>query len=404
MSSGQIEESKDRLSHTRTFTTSGHRAGLKVVSLAVLVLVAAGCSAARSQHRPFFLEEKARETHGRKGWFDHLVEFDPGKTKFQVADDYVQNPPLRIAVLPFIDQGSANFVVNKIPLSRRDEQEQAQWAWTYANRLRRSLTGYLAQREFIVTNLIGIDSVLSGYGIDTWEKLKAAPPQQLGRWLGADAVVYGEVSHYEAYYAFLLASWRVGVRVRMVSTENGHDIFSAQGSRYSVDLRPSFTLIDMGINSALTLLQLRDIALARAEEEITREMALRLPIAKHNQEILMAYANTQAEQNAGQQMATGVPSPSQDQTAGSLTQMRVADLPVVEEKSKEQATIAQPPQKHELMQMGRRSTGEVSCGQVWQLSNQGKSDIAASQELHTTVEVVQDCKQERTQIRGRQQG
>lgn len=236
-------------------------------------------------------------------------------------------------MLPFVDQGSANFVVNKIPLSHRDEQEKAQWAWTYANRLRRSLTGYLAQREFIVTNLIGIDSVLSGYGIDTWEKLKAVSPQQLGRWLGADAVMYGEVSHYEAYYAFLLGSWRVGVRVQMVSTEDGHDIFSAQGSRYSVDLRPSLTPIDIAINSALTLLQLRDIALARAEEEITREMVLRLPPAKHNREILMAQANAHAEQNSEQRIAKAPEPLSQDQATATLDRVQAALDSVSEEKS-----------------------------------------------------------------------
>lgn len=399
-----IQGNGDHLSHAYTFTTSSRRAAWMMVSLAVMVLLSAGWSTARYKERPFFLEEQARETHGRKGWFDHLVEFDPGKTKFQVADDYAQNPPLRIAVLPFVDQGSANFVVNKIPLSRRDEQEQAQWAWTYANRLRRSLTGYLAQREFIVTNLIGIDSVLSEYGIDTWEKLKAVPPEQLGRWLGADAVVYGEVGHYEAYYALLMASWRVGVRIQMVSTEDGHDIFSAQGTRYSVDLRPSFTPIDIAINSALTLLQLRDVALARAEEEITREMVLRLPPAKHNQEILMAQANAHADQNSGQQMAQATQPLSPGQTTVTLDRVRSVSAPVSGEKNEGQAATVKPLQKNRLMRPARRSTGEVSCGKVWELFDQGKSEVATSQELHTTVEVVQDCKQEMAQVRGRQQG
>jgi hypothetical protein len=40
---------------------------------------------------------------------------------------------------------------------------------------------------------------------------------------------------------------------------------------------PAFDLIDIAIDSALTLLELRDVTLARAEEEDAREIALRIP-------------------------------------------------------------------------------------------------------------------------------
>ena len=134
--------------------------------------------------------------------------------------------------------------------------------------------------------------MLADHGITDWDALQAVTPDKIGRWLGVDAVVYGEVNHYEAYYAFLLANWQVGVQVRMVSTKDGHEIFSARGNRYSVDLRPAFTLIDMGINSALTLLQLHDVNLARAEEDISREIVLRLPVAEPNVAALTAKAES----------------------------------------------------------------------------------------------------------------
>jgi len=71
----------------------------------------------------------------------------------------------------------------------------------------------------------------------------------LGRWLGADTVVYGEVLHYEAYYAFLVSGWTVGVRVRMVSTRDGHQLFSARDKRFSVDLQLAFDPMCIAINS-----------------------------------------------------------------------------------------------------------------------------------------------------------
>ena len=258
----------------------------------ILGAIVSGCASTHSQPHPFFLVEQDRASHGRKTWFDHVVEFDPGGIVVEIAKDYAENPPRRIAVLPFVDYGSAQFVVNKIPLTLRDKDEQAAWGWTYATRLRRALTGYLAQREFHVVNMHTIDTALADRGITDWASLQSVTPQQLGEWLDADTVVYGQVSHYEAYYAFLLASWQVSVDVRLLSTTDGHPFFTASGSRYSVDLRPAFSLMDIGINSALTLLQLRDINLARAEDEVGREIALRLPIAERNVATLVAAART----------------------------------------------------------------------------------------------------------------
>jgi hypothetical protein len=63
----------------------------------------------------------------------------------------------------------------------------------------------------------------------------------------------------------------------MVSTHSGEELFSAKGSRYSVDLRPAFDPMDIAINSGLSLLELRDVMLARAEEEDAPEIALRIP-------------------------------------------------------------------------------------------------------------------------------
>jgi Putative bacterial lipoprotein (DUF799) len=277
-------------------------ARLTFLGIAMLTVTAAGCSTKNNQEtRPFFLPEQKVETHGRKTWFDHLVEVDPGRMHYQVAADYSQDPPERIAVLPFADRGSAQWVVNKIPLTFRNVQERQEWSWTDANRLRRSFVGELAEREFIVIPTVAIDAVLADHGITDGEKLNAVSPQQLGRWLGADAVVYGEVLNYEAYYGLLIAGWEVGVNVKMVSTRDGHEVFSASDQRFSTDLQPAFDPVDIAINSGMTLLELRDVNLARAEQETGREIVLRLPVSqlaiKNLQEAALARADEWTDTN-----------------------------------------------------------------------------------------------------------
>lgn len=244
------------------------------------ILMLTGCAAHQPENRPFFQQEYSTETHGRKTLLDRIVETDPGGFHVNVSPEYEANPPERIAVLPFGDLGSANFVVDKIALTRRNQQERYNWAWTDAQRLRRSMQGYLAEREFVMVNLIGVDAVLKQHGIDSMATLEQVPPQQLGQWLGVDAVIYGNVLHYEGYYLFLVAAWQVGIEARMVSTHTGETLIHATGSRYAAQVLPALDLEDIAINSAENLLQLRDINLARAEEEACREVVIRIPTSE----------------------------------------------------------------------------------------------------------------------------
>ncbi|MGH7906223.1 MAG: GNA1162 family protein [Candidatus Binataceae bacterium] len=244
-------------------------------------MMTAGCAASTQpmETRPFFQHQYDIQSHGRKTWFDRMVELDPGNFKVEVAKNYLQAPPQRIAVLPFTDYGSANFVLDGVPVTWRNSEQRANWSWTDSQRIRQSLDGYLAEREFTTNNLIAVDAVLRAHGITDAKKLQAAPPEELGRWLGVDAVVYGNVRHYEGYYFFLVAAWRVGVDVKMVSTHNDEILVDSQGSRYDMSVSPAFDPIDIVLNSAGNVLHLRDINLARSEEETCREIAKRIPIS-----------------------------------------------------------------------------------------------------------------------------
>ena len=255
-----------------------------------------GCASSNYESRPFFQHEYAAESHDQKTIIDRIVESDPGGFKVETSPQYLKDPPERIAVLPFADIGSANFVVDKIALTHRSKIERANWAWTDSQRLRRSLDGYLAQREFIVSPLDGVDAVLRARGIDTPAKLDQTPPEELGRLLGVDAVVYGTVMHYEAYYLLLVAGWQVSVEVRMVSTHGGENLVIATGSRYAIQVMPALSVQDIVINSAENVLQLRDILLARAEEETCREIVHRVPVSQELKARIEQRARDDAEE------------------------------------------------------------------------------------------------------------
>jgi len=92
-----------------------------------------------------------------------------------------------------------------------------------------------------------------------------------------DAVIYGDVNSYEAYYAFSISAWQVGADGRMVSTRTGEELFSGTDSRYSVNLQLALDPLGIALSSVISLLELRDVTLARPEEEDAREIIMRIP-------------------------------------------------------------------------------------------------------------------------------
>ena len=296
-------------------------------------LAVSGCAqtdAATQSNRTFYREEYGLDTHGRKTWFDHMLEADPGGIRVVSLPDYEQEAPARIAVLPFADRGNAQFVVDKIALTRRNAKEEADWAWTDSNRLRRAIDGYLAEREFLVENLIQVDQVMKDHHINNENALKRVSPQTLGRWLGVDAVIYGEVTHYEAYYVGLVAVWQVGVDIRMVSTHDGQQLLEEDGCRYSVDASVAFDPVDILINSGITLFGLRDVELARAENETAREMVLRIPRSQRLEDALIEQADSWFD-SGGPGDSTSGQSASLSPSSASITPSSGGTVPISEQ-------------------------------------------------------------------------
>jgi hypothetical protein len=253
------------------------RTYLFLLSLCFLPLLGCATSQSTVESRPFFQKEQDTKWHGRKTLFDRIVETDPGGLDVTMAKDYEEHAPATIAILPFTDKGDAQYRVNKIPLSFRNREERDQWAWTDAQRLRKAFVAYFSEREFHVVNPIAVDAVLKANGIDNEDELQKVSVLKLGRWFHCDAVIYGTVDSYDAYYFALVSGYVVGVTSRMVSTHDGETLMRGHGARWSMNVLPALDTEDILINSAESLLQLRDVELARAEEEVARELVIRIP-------------------------------------------------------------------------------------------------------------------------------
>ena len=255
-------------------------------SLVVLILIAlssAGCFSRNSDRKttgeePFFQDEEGLADHGKKTTLDRMYQLDPGGKKFDIADRFYTDPPRKIAVLPFDNLIGGKYILNSVPLPRFSKKETDGWNWTYANRLRRFFFGHFASREFVDIELMYVDKTLQELGILTPNDLYKVPAQELGRILGADALIFGRVTEYKNSYYLLYKQIRIGLRIKCVSTKDGSIFFEGEQVRHDNDIRVATNPFDFVIASFQNSMSMRDVYAARASEEVVRELVLRIPI------------------------------------------------------------------------------------------------------------------------------
>lgn len=245
--------------------------------LGLFLFVGPHRAAEGAEDQRLFLPEEGADWHGRKRWYDYAMDPDPGSCDVQVSRDFAEHAPRRIAVLPFVDQGAGNYVLDEIRWPGRKGEALDVWRWTHSQRLRRMVHGYLAAREFDLMPLARIDSILAAHKVSSDPLLENTEPLTLGRFLDADTLVYGRLSVYRSYYLFLAAGWRVKLAIQMVSAITGREIFSGTATRNIIGLRIVTNPVDLALASIGNLVHLRDVTLRRGEDEACRELVIRVP-------------------------------------------------------------------------------------------------------------------------------
>ncbi|MBC8551320.1 MAG: DUF799 family lipoprotein [Candidatus Brocadiales bacterium] len=254
-----------------------------LVVLALIALSTAGCFSRNSDRKttgeePFFQDEEGLADHGKKTTLDRMYQLDPGGRKFDISDRFYTDPPRKIAVLPFDNLIGGKYILNSVPLPRFSKKETDGWNWTYSNRLRRFFFGHFASREFVDIELMYVDKVLQELGILSPNDLYKIPAQELGRILGADALIYGKVTEYKNSYYLLYKQIRIGLSIKCVSTKDGTVFFEGEQVRHDNDIRVATNPFDFVIASFQNSMSMRDVYAARASEEVVRELVLRVPI------------------------------------------------------------------------------------------------------------------------------
>ena len=173
-------------------------------------------------------------------------------------DPYMKDHvPVMVAVLPFVN------------LSEKKEAVDV---------LRRGFYNHFSSLPFRDMELHKIDDLLAGAGLTDPDLIAKKTPQELGKILGVDAVVYGTISNFDKFFLVMYSQVAVGAEVKMYDTKTGNFLWS--GKHTVRKHEGGFSTHPVGIIATVivTALNVRDIQLLRANDDLFREMVKTIPV------------------------------------------------------------------------------------------------------------------------------
>jgi hypothetical protein len=173
------------------------------------------------------------------------------------VDPYMKDHiPLFVAVLPFTD------------LSGSKEGATA---------MRLGFYNHFSALPFKDMELYKVDDLLNKAGLTDPEMIRKTSPQKLGSILGVDAVVLGEVSDFDKYFAVLYSQVAVGAEVKMYDTKTGNFLWSGKHKVRKHEGGLATNPVGIIATVIVTALNVRDIQLLRANDDLFRDMVKTIP-------------------------------------------------------------------------------------------------------------------------------
>ena len=173
------------------------------------------------------------------------------------VDPYMEkHRPRTVAVLPFFDR------------SQSKEGAEA---------VRRGFYNHFSSLPFRDMELYRIDELLKKANLTDPEEINKTSPQKLGEILGVDAVVYGEISNFDKLFAVVYSQVSVGAEVKLCDTKTGNFLWSGQHVVRIHEGGLSTTPIGIIATVIATAINVRDIQLLRACDDLFREMVKTIP-------------------------------------------------------------------------------------------------------------------------------
>lgn len=173
-------------------------------------------------------------------------------------DPYMKDHiPKTVAVMPFVD------------LSKSKEGFDT---------MRKGFYNHFSSLPFKDMELYRVDSTLRKAGLTDPEAISKMAPQELGKILGVDAVVFGEISNFDKLFAVMYSQVSVGAEIKMYDTKTGNFLWSGKHTVRKHEGGISVNPIGIVATVIATAMNVRDIQLLRANDDLFRDMVKTIPV------------------------------------------------------------------------------------------------------------------------------
>ena len=168
--------------------------------------------------------------------------------------------PRSIAVLPFANQTEVDGVEDFV---------------------RVTFYSHLCAHPYKDVELQMVDQKLRRSKITDYEKLRKTPVKKLGRLLGCDAVVFGEVTKFDKIFAGIYSQMAVGLSISIWDTRTGREIWADEHIERHHEGGIPLTLTDIPLITFRSGMVLRDDAKIQATDELSRFLTHRIPVPEN---------------------------------------------------------------------------------------------------------------------------
>ncbi|MFB3924814.1 MAG: GNA1162 family protein [Syntrophales bacterium] len=181
---------------------------------------------------------------------------NPFKGTYKVDPYLKDHMPKTVAVLPFVNS------------SQSKEGSDV---------VRRGFYNHFSSTTYKGIEWYRVDSMLKKAELTDPEVINKKSPQELGKLLEADAVVYGNITHFDRVFAGIYSQVSVGAEVKMYDSKTGHFLWSGRHVARYHEGGISTTPVGLIATVIATAMNVREIQLLRACDDLFRDMVKTIP-------------------------------------------------------------------------------------------------------------------------------
>ena len=168
-----------------------------------------------------------------------------------------KHKPNTVAVLPFFNQAKSQLGSDEV---------------------RRGFYNHFSSLPYKSMKLYSVDNILRKAGLADAEAINKISPKELGRMLGVDAVIYGSISDFDKLFAVVYSSVSVGAEIKMYDTKTGNFLWSGKHVTRIQEGGISANPIGLIATVVATAMNVRDVQLLRACDDLFRDMVKTIPV------------------------------------------------------------------------------------------------------------------------------